>query len=162
MDNRTYVVDARYTSEDRQRGAVAPIVGGEEVYQKLGVAVHNGAHETSLAEEIEERAWEVFVPHKVGSTELLGVNAEAIGETDERAGHSQLVRAAATAESPGGLHAGQLAALRLLSTWIYDQWTCDLPHDASPSASRNSIEALEVSATSPSSLSSSQMTTSTV
>ena len=26
------------------------------------------------------------------------MNAEAIGETDERAGHSQLVRAAATAE----------------------------------------------------------------
>ena len=50
----------KIASEDR----VAPIVGGEEVYQKLGVAVHNGAHETSLADEIEERAWEVFVPDK--------------------------------------------------------------------------------------------------
>ena len=34
------------------------------MYQKLGVAIHNGAHETSLADEIEERAWEVFVPTK--------------------------------------------------------------------------------------------------
>ena len=66
------------------------------------------------------------MPEPVGSTELLGVNAEAIGETDERAGHSQLVRAAATAEVQGSLHAGQLAAVRLLSVRIYDQWTSDL------------------------------------
>ena len=89
------VEDALYSYEDRQRGSVAVEKGGEDLYQKLGVAVHNGMRTTSLANETEERAWEVFVPH---STELLGVNAEAIGFTDERAGHAEFVRAAATAE----------------------------------------------------------------
>ena len=77
------------------------------------MAVHNGAHETSLADEIEERAWEVFVPQ---GRNTLGVNAEAIGETDERAGHSELVRAAATAEVQE-VYTGELAFVRLLSAW---------------------------------------------
>ncbi|CAH0369716.1 unnamed protein product, partial [Pelagomonas calceolata] len=88
---------------------------------------------------VEERAWEVFVPH---STELLGVNAEAIGETDERAGHSQLVRAAASSEVQEVYTRANSPLYGFFRLRLYGQWTRDLSHDASPSAVEAALEAL--------------------
>ena len=71
------------------------------------------------------------------------MNAEAIGETDERAGHSQLVRAAATAEVQEVYTRANSPLYGFYRLRLYDQWTRDLSHDASPSQVEAALEALQ-------------------
>ena len=71
------------------------------------------------------------------------MNAEAIGETDERAGHSQLVRAAATAEVQEVYTRANSPLYGFYRLRLYDQWTSDLAHDASPSQVETALEALD-------------------
>ena len=127
VGNATTVDDARYTAHDRQH---------------LGVAVHGGAHEASLADATEERAWEVTLPSTAGAPDLLGVNAEAIGETDERAGHAEVVREAALSEVQEISTHANSPLYGFYRLKLFDQWTGDLPHDATSPDVEAALEAL--------------------
>ena len=135
--------DARYTSEDRQRGAVAPIVGGEEVYQKLGVAVHNGAYETSLADEIGGAGLGGLRARR-RDTELLGVNAEAIGRLmNEPAILSSCARRLQRLRFRRSTRGPTRRSTASIDYGIVRPVDSDLQHDASPSAVETALEALQ-------------------